>query len=219
MVRSQDDSAELTPDLLNDIARANPRRLETWSQEFERTGRVVLRTSLLKTLGTAAVSWLFVAALVTMFVVTPVTRWNPQSDDFAGWGLLLCGVLFVIGLFLFGFGAVTWGFVYPVIRPRTIVSRWGVETLGWKPGGTFTLFQAAWPDIVRIGGTYTAMKWPFPSVLRVTITAQGDSVRRGSLLRIRTGPDEVIETVSWMLRGRPRDVLAFLVGVRDGVGS
>lgn len=30
---------------------------------------------------------LFVAVLVTMFVVTPVTRWNPQSDDFgARWG-------------------------------------------------------------------------------------------------------------------------------------
>ncbi|MCD1286521.1 MULTISPECIES: hypothetical protein [unclassified Brevibacterium] len=82
MVRSQDDSADLTPDLLKDSAEANPRRLEKWRQEFERIGRVVLRTSLLKTLGAAVVSWLFVAALVTMFVVTPVTRWNPQSDDF-----------------------------------------------------------------------------------------------------------------------------------------
>lgn len=82
MVRSQDDSADLTPDLLKDIAEANPRRLEKWRQEFERIGRVVLRTRLVKTLGAAVVSWFFVAALVTMFVVTPVTRWNPHSDDF-----------------------------------------------------------------------------------------------------------------------------------------
>lgn len=64
---------EMTPELLSEIAKANPRRLAEWSQEFEANGRVVLHTSILKTLGFAVVAWLFVASIVTLFTVLPLS--------------------------------------------------------------------------------------------------------------------------------------------------
>lgn len=208
----------LSPDLLKEIAKANRKRLERWSDELDRTGRVVLRTSFLKTFGFAVFAWICVGALVTMFTVMPLSMWNPLSVDFAGWVQLVFGLLLFMGLILFGFGAVLWTFVYPMVRPRTIVSRWGVQAVVSKPGGPLTLFEAAWSDIVAVGGgIYSFTRWPFPPVLTVRISAQGKSVQRKVLIRPRRMPETVVANISGMLRGRPRDVLAFLVQVQTAV--
>lgn len=207
----------LSADLLEDIAKANPKRLGQWSDELDRNGHVVLRTSFLKTLGFAVFAWFCVGAFVTMFTVMPLSMWNPLSDDFAGWAQLVFGLLLFMGVILFGFGSVLWTFVYPMVRPRTIVSRWGVQTVVSKPGGPFTLFEAAWSDIVSVGGIYTFSRWPFRPVMLVTISARGQSVERKVLIRPRRIPETVIANISGLLRGRPRDVLAFLVQVQMAV--
>lgn len=208
----------LSPDLLKEIAKANRKRLGQWSDELDRNGRVVLRTSFLKTLGFAVFAWICVGALVTMFTVMPLSMWNPLSDDFVGWAQLIFGLLLFMGLILFGFGSVLWTFVYPLVRPRTIVSRWGVQTVVSKPGGPLTLFEAAWSDIIAVGGgIYAFTRWPFPPVLTVRISARGKSVQRKVLIRPRRIPEIVIANISGLLRGRPRDVLAFLVQVQTAV--
>lgn len=125
------------------------------------------------------------------------------------------GLIFVVALVLFGFGAVVWTFVYPVLRPRTIVSRWGIQSLFWRPGGTHTLFETSWSDVETLGGLFTATRWPFPPTLRVTITARGNSVLRNVLFRPGLRLKTLDITVNPMLRGRPRDVLAFLLHVRE----
>ncbi|SDS63688.1 hypothetical protein SAMN04489751_2472 [Brevibacterium sandarakinum] len=76
MSKSQSGS-ELSPELLSDIAKANQKRLDHWTEELERNGHVVLRTSFLKPFGLAVTSWIFVVGLVTMFTVTPLALWNP----------------------------------------------------------------------------------------------------------------------------------------------
>lgn len=209
----------LSPDLLKDIAKANPKRLGRWTDEFDRNGQVVLRTSLLKTLGLAVAASIFVATLIAMFTVMPLSMWNPLADDFTGWVQLVFGLLLFMGLILFAFGAVLWTFVYPLVRPRTIVSRWGVQIVVSKPGGQFTLFKAAWSDVVRVGGIYTVVRWPFPPMLTVTITARGHSVEQNTLVRPGRRPETVTRNMSRMLRGRPLDVLAFLVQVHAAVGE
>lgn len=174
---------------------------------------MVLRTSFLKTFGLAVAAWMFVATLIAMFTVMPLSMWNPLSDEFTGWLQLVFGLLLFMGLILFAFGAVLWTFVYPLVRPRTIVSRWGVQMVVSKPGGQFALFKAAWSDVVRVSGIYTAMRRPFPPMLTVTITARGHSVEQNTLIRPRRRPETVTGNMSRLLRGRPRDVLAFLVQV------
>lgn len=211
-------STGLSPDLLKDIAKANPKRLGRWTAEFDRNDQVVLRTSFLKTLGLAVAAWAFVAALVLMFTVMPLSMWNPFSDDFAGWLQLIFGLLLFLGLILFAFGGVLWTFVYPLVRPRTIVSRWGVQMVVSKPGGQFTLFKTAWSDVVRVGGICTPMRWPFPPMLTVTITAGGHSVEQKTLIRPRRRPEAVTGNMSRLLPGRPRDVLAFLVQLHATIG-
>ncbi|SDS63748.1 hypothetical protein SAMN04489751_2473 [Brevibacterium sandarakinum] len=124
-----------------------------------------------------------------------------------------------VGLILWSLGAVMWTFFFPLVRPRLIVSMWGIHTVRSKPGGRFTLFKAAWSDIARIGGIRRSTNWPFPPLVRVTIIAGGESVERKTLLRSRGKPETVTGTVSRYLRGRPRDVLAFLVQVRAKVGE
>lgn len=150
----------LSTDLQNDIAKANPKRLDRWSEELERNDHAVLRTSFLKTLVAAVAAWIFVASLVTMFTIMPLSKWNPLSQDFGGWAQFIMGVVLFTGLILFGFGAVVWTFVFPAVRPRMIVSQWGVRTVGSKPGGQFTLFAAAWSDIVEVDGFFDALAVP-----------------------------------------------------------
>lgn len=212
-------SPALSPDLLKDIAKANPKRLRRWTEEFERNGQVMLRTSFLNTLGLAVAAWIFVATLIAMFTVLPLSMWNPLSEDFTGWVQLFFGLLLFLGLILFAFGAVLWTFVYPLVRPRTIISRWGVQIVVSKPGGEFALFKAAWSDVVRVGGIYTPMRRPFPPMLTVTITAGGHSVEQNTLIRPRRRPEIVTGNMSRLLPGRPRDVLAFLVQVHAAVGE
>lgn len=209
----------LSPDLLKDIAEANPKHLKRWTEEFDRSGQVVLRPSLLKTLGLAVVAWIFVVALITMFIIMPLSMWNPLSDDFTGWAQLLFGFLLFRGMILFAFGAVLWTFIYPLVRPRTIVSRWGVQMVVSKPGGTLTLFKATWADVECVSGIYTVTRWPFPPMLTVTITARGQSVERTTLFRPRRTPETVRSNVSRLLPGKPRDVLAFLVQVHAAFGE
>lgn len=206
-------------DLQNEIAKANPKRLDRWSEELERNDHAVLRTSFLKTLVAAVAAWIFVASLVTMFTIMPLSKWNPLSQDFGGWAQFIMGVVLFTGLILFGFGAVVWTFVFPAVRPRMIVSQWGVRTVGSKPGGQFTLFAAAWSDNVEVDGFYTSTRWPFPSMLHVKIIARGDSVERNVLIQPRKKPATVVHPVSPMLQGRTRDVLAFLVEVQAAVGE
>lgn len=180
----------------------------------------MLRTSFLKTLVAAVVAWIFVASLVAIFTVMPLSMWNPLSQNFGGWAQFIMGLVLVAGLILFGLGSVLWTFVFPVVRPRMIVSQWGVQTVGSKPGGHFTLFAAAWSDIVEVDGFYTTTRWPFPSMLHVKINARGGSVERNVLIQPRRKPATVVHPVSPMLQGRARDVLAFLVKVQaaDGEG-
>lgn len=218
-MRKSQSGPELSPELLSDIAKANPKRLDHWAEELERNGHVVLRTSFLKPFGLAAISWIFVVGLVAMFTVTPLAIWNPLSDEFGGWMKLFYGLVLFVGLILWAFGAVMWTFIFPLVRPRLIVSMWGIRTVGSKPGGRITLFKAAWSDIACIGGIRRATRWPLPPLVRVTITAGGESVERKTLLRSRGNPETVTGTVSGHLRGQPRDVLAFLVQVRAKVGE
>lgn len=212
-------SLGLSTDLLTDIAKANPKRVGRWSAELERTGQVVLRTSFFKTLGAAVAAWIFVATLIAMFTIMPLSMWNPLSDDFAGWVQLFFVLLLFAGLILFAFGAVLWTFVFPLVRPRMVVSQWGIQTVVSKPGGQFVLFTAAWSDVERVGGIYTVTRWPFPPMLSVTITARGQSVERNTLIRPRRMTETVTSTVSRLLTGRPRDVLALLVQAHGAFGE
>lgn len=177
--------------------------------------------SFFKTLAAAVTAWVFVAFLVMAFFLTPLSTWNPLAQDFGGWAQLFLGLVLLAGLILFGFGAVLWTFIYPVVRPRMLVSRWGVQTVVSKPavvskpGGRITLFAAAWSDISEVDGFYTATRLPFVWVLHGRITARGKSVEHNALIRSRKKHTTFVHTVSGMLQGRARDVLAFLIQVQN----
>lgn len=209
----------LSQDLQKEVAKANPKRLHRWFDELEREGRVVLRTSFLRTAVYALGAWVFVIFITAGFIVLPVSTWNPFAGDrgIGGWMQAGMGLLFVAGFLLFGLGALLWTFVFPIVRPRTVVSRWGIESIGSKPGGVFTLFAVAWTDVVHVGGQFTATRWPFPPVLHVMVTARADGVRRARWVRSRAQGSTVVHGVNGMLRGRRRDVLAFLVHAHAAV--
>src|SRR5699024_4249957 len=59
----------LSADLHKEIARVDHRRLDRWTAEMRRNGRVVLRTNLFKTIVWGLVCWLFVGASIVMFTV------------------------------------------------------------------------------------------------------------------------------------------------------
>lgn len=203
-----------------EIQKARPRVLQMWFDELERSGRMVLRTSLIKTASFALIAWILVACLVVMFAVVPVSTWNPFGGSLGEDGgplQFLMGLMFVAGFVLFGFGALLWTFVFPVVRPRLAISWWGVQSIGWKPGGTFTLFSAAWADIVAVGGIHTHTKWPFPPSLHVMLTARTNGVRRAPWIRVRSQDSTVVYNINTMLCGRRREVLAFLVDVHAAV--
>lgn len=210
----------LSADLQKDIQKANQKRLHRWFDELERDGCAVLRTNYLRTALSALFAWVFVLFITTAFVVLPPSTWNPLSDPsqgLTGWMQFVLGLFFVAGFFLFGFGAVLWTFIYPVVRPRLLVSWWGLRSVGWKPGGELTLFSAAWEDIVQVGGFYTTTRWPMPPLLHVTVTAMTEGVQKFVLVRARKQGATVVHGVNSMLRGRRRDVLAFLVAVHAAV--
>ena len=177
---------------------------------MRRDGRVVLRTNLVKTFALALVSWLFVGAIILTFVVTPVSTWNPLSPGFGGWPVFFLLVVFAIGLVLFGFGAVLWTFVFPFVRPQFVVSRWGVESSWWKPGGRVRQFATPWSGVVDVGGEFHWRKYPLPDALNVTITARGATVHQNALIGNVRKREMVTYRVLRELKARPRDVLVFL---------
>lgn len=177
---------------------------------MRRDGRVVLRTNLFKTFAAALVSWLFVGAIILTFVVTPVSTWNPMSPGFGGWPVFFFLVVFAVGLVLFGFGAVLWTFVLPFVRPQLVVSRWGVESSRWRPGGRLSQFATPWSGVVDIGGEFHWRKGAIPDALNVTITARGATVRQNAQIGNVRKPEMVTYRVLRELKARPRDVLVFL---------
>jgi hypothetical protein len=201
----------LSADLLKEIARADHRCLDRWTAEMRRNGRVVLRTNLFKTIVWGLVCWLFVGASIVMFTVN-AGSWNPLSEDFGGWLVFFFLLVFAAGFVLFGLGAVLWTFIFPIVRPHLVVSRWGVEASWWKPGGRTIRFAAPWTGIVSLGGQFLPRRWPMPDGLIVTITAHGTTADQNRSMGRK--PAMVTHRVSNMLHGRSRDVLAFLVQVR-----
>lgn len=181
---------------------------------MRRSGRVVLRTNVVKTFVWGLVSWLFVGAIILVFAVNSGSDWNPLSDDFAGWPVFFLLLVFAAGLLLFGTGAVMWTFVFPFVRPQFVVSRWGVESSRWKPGGRVRQFAAPWSGIVDIGGEFQRRKWPLPDALVVTITARGATAHQNALIGNVRKPEMVTFRVLRELRARPRDVLVFLMQSR-----
>ena len=177
---------------------------------MRRDGRIVLKANLVKTFALALVSWLFVGAIILTFVVTPVSTWNPLSPGFGGWPVFFLLVVFAIGLVLFGFGAVLWTFVFPFVRPQFVVSRWGVESSWWKPGGRVRQFATPWSGVVDIGGEFHWRKGVLPDALNVTITARGATVHQNALIGNVRKPEMVTYRVLRELKARPRDVLVFL---------
>ena len=177
---------------------------------MRRDGRVVLRTNLVKTFAFALGSWLFVGALFLTFTVTPGSTWNPTSPGFGGWPVFFLLVVFAIGLVLFGFGAVLWTFVFPFVRPQLVVSRWGVESSRWKPGGQVRQFATPWSGVVDIGGEFQWRRGAIPDALIVTITARGAAVHQNALIGKAKKPEMVTYRVLRELKARPRDVLVFL---------
>src|SRR5699024_10172315 len=138
--------------------------------------------------------------------------WNPLSEDFGGWLVFFVLLVFAAGFVLFGLGAVLWTFIFPIVRPQLVVSRWGVEASWWKPGGRTIRFAAPWTGIVSLGGQFLPRRWPMPDGLIVTITAHGTTADMNRMMCRKAAM--VTHRVSTMLHGRSRDVLAFLVQVR-----
>src|SRR5699024_12401399 len=66
-VTSRQNDPGLSADLLKEIARVDHRRLDRWTAEMRRSGRVVLRTDLFKTIVWGVVCWLVVEAGSAMF--------------------------------------------------------------------------------------------------------------------------------------------------------
>jgi len=177
---------------------------------MRRDGRVVLRTNLVKTFAMALICWLFVGAIILMFVVTPASTWNPMSPGFGGWPVFFFLVVFAIGLVLFGVGAVLWTFVFPLLRPQSVISRWGVESSRWKPGGRLRQFATPWSGVVDIGGEFEWRKYPLPDALFVTITARGPTAHQNALIGKPRKPEKVTYRLLKELKAKPRDVLVFL---------
>src|SRR5699024_356507 len=136
-------------DLLKEIARVDHRRLDRWTAEMRRNGRVVLRTNLFKTIVWGLVYWLFVGASIVMCTVY-AGSWNGQSEDCGGWMVFFLWLGFAAGCVLFGLGAVLWTFIFPRVRPQLVVSRWGVEASWGKPGWRTIRFAAPWTGIVSL---------------------------------------------------------------------
>ncbi|WP_147522536.1 hypothetical protein [Brevibacterium senegalense] len=201
-----------------EFRKVRPHVIERWFETLERDGVVVFRMSLMKTALFAATSWAFVVGIVMMFRVTPLATWN--LFDTAGQGAVLpflFGLLMAAGLLLFAVGCVMWTVVFPVVRPRLAVSWWGIQSVAWKPGGLFTLFAAPWPAIMVVHGYHTATRWPFPDTLHVQVSARGHSVERARPVRVRSHGTVVDYQVNGQLRGRKREILAFLLRVHAAV--
>lgn len=208
----------LTEDMEKEYRKVRPQVLERWWETLERDGVVVFRMNVVKTALFAAGSWAFVVGIVMIFAASPLATWNPFDTTGEG-GVLqfLFGLLLVAGLLLFSVGVVMWTFVYPVVRPRLAVSWWGVQSVAWKPGGLFTLFAAPWPSIILVDGFHTATKWPFPDTLHVRINARGHGVERARPVRVRQQDTWVEYQLNGQLRGRKREILAFLQQVHVAV--
>ncbi|MEY9260345.1 MULTISPECIES: hypothetical protein [Brevibacterium] len=213
-MRTPPHNSRRSADLQKEIAKADRRRIDQWHAAMRRDGRVVLRTNLFKTFMGALVCWLFVGAIILTFVVTPGSTWNPLSPGFGGWLVFLLLVVFAVALVLFGFGAMLWTFVFPFVRPQFVVSRRGVESTWWKPGGRVRQFAAPWSGVVDIGGEFQWRKYPLPDALVVTITAHGATAHQNSLIGNAREPEMVTYRVLRELKARPRDVLVFLLEVR-----
>lgn len=177
---------------------------------MRRDGRVVFRTNLFKTSAAALVSWLFVGAIILTFTVTPASTWNPMSPGFGGPPVFFLLVVFAVGLVLFGFGAVLWTFVFPLVRPQMVISRWGVESSGWRPGGRRMEFATPWSGVVDIRGEFQWRKYPLPDALFVTIIARGATAHQAALIGAVRKPEMVTYRVLRELKAKPRDVLVFL---------
>lgn len=201
-----------------EFEKVRPQVVGTWFDEMRRSGHVVLRTSVAKTVLFALIAWAIVAFIVVTFSAVPISTWIPFSGS-GGGGVLqfLLGLVFIVGLLLFGFGALLWTFIFPVVRPRMIVSWWGVQSIGWKPGGAFTLFSAPWASIVRVDGMIVPTRRPFPPTLHVVLTAHASGVQRAPWIRARSKGPTVVYGVNTMLRGRRREIMAFLMNVHETV--
>src|SRR5699024_475907 len=104
----------LSADLRKEVEKANPKRLQRWFDELAREGRVVLRTSFLRTVAYALGAWIFVVLIGGGFIALPVSTWNPFAGDrgITGWMQAGMGLLFCVGFLMFGFGALMWTFVF-----------------------------------------------------------------------------------------------------------
>lgn len=208
----------LTPDMEKELRKVRPHVIDRWFETLERDGVVVFRMSVIKTALLAAISWAFVMGIIMTFAQTSPSRWNPLDTSGEGGVLMfLFGLLLVAGLLLFAVGCVMWTFVFPVVRPRLAVSWWGVQSVAWKPGGLLTLFAAPWPAVILVDGFHTATKWPFPDTLHVRINARGHGVERARPVRVRQQDTWMEYEVNGQLRGRKREILAFLQQVHVAV--
>jgi hypothetical protein len=61
-----------------------------------------------------------------------------------------------------------------------------------------------------VDGYHTATKWPFPDTLHVRVHARGHGVRRARPVWVRQQDTWGEYEVNGQLRGRKREILAFL---------
>jgi len=223
-----DTGDELPSYVRNAIGEADPQLVSRWVKELDRTGQMVLRTGFFKTLGFAVITWAFSVCLALPFVGTPAPIWIPVWEPLespSSWAVsILSGAIFAAGLAVSGIGALMFTVAVPLFRPRTIISRWGIRTIWWAPGGSSTRFSAAWSDIDIIDGFYphTAppRMWPLRSTLHVRIRATGPTVKNTLLLprkrSLRAASDgQRTYLLSHLLRGGSRERLAFLLQAQE----
>lgn len=223
-----DTGDELPAYVRNARGEADPERVGRWVEELNRTGQTVLRTGFFKTLGFALISWELSVFFALPFVGTPAPIWIPVWEPLetpSSWAVsILSGALFAVGLAVSVTGALMFTVAIPLLRPRTIVSRWGIRTIWWVPGGSFTQFSAAWADIDLIDGfsphTMEPRMWPLRPILHVRITASGPTVKNTLLLprkkSLRAASDgQRTYLLSLLLRGGSSERLAFLLQAQE----
>lgn len=218
----------------DELRRAHRSRVQAWLRELDEQGEVVFRLSLRYIIGSAVLCWGAVAFLIAFLVLVEPSEW--VMAEHAGRGEaashLVVGGFVVLGLVVFGTAAVTATFVVPAMRPRTIVTRQGVQSVRTSLRGEHVVFAADWDSVVGVTVTYTLRRFPMPDRLNVIVLAreaqlspwrqriQGrrwDNERAAGDGAAGGGPgSRVVEgDLPLMSKHRRRDILGFLVAVHE----
>lgn len=198
------------------LRAADPRAVHGWIAELDRSGEVAFPVSPAKVALHAVGAWALVAMFLLLFLLTPVSTWNPLADpSFMSFATLAIGFAFLLLLLQSLFAAVFWTFVVPGAKPRLVVTRNGIRALRRGGGGEAEVMAALWSEILQVSALQNRRRLPVkPERVLLTITMRDGTVS-GLFKRRNSAGIPATSLVTSVLEPRVIDLAGFLVRVHE----